>query len=74
MKTFLLILMELLKLVISTCIVLALFCAVVVGIRFMLDGLEFLPPYIGDFGTFLVYASAFTIIFVAIYEVNKRQK
>jgi hypothetical protein len=40
----------------------------------MIKGIEFLPKYIGGFGTFLLYICIYAIIFMALYDFSKKHK
>lgn len=43
-------------------------------IAMMIEGLNFLPTYIGGFGTFMLYVSLFTIMFCVIYNHKNNTK
>lgn len=68
------VMLELGKLTLATLLVLVAIFAFIGCVALMVKGITFLPPYIGGFGTFLIYVSLFVFIFVGIYEFNKRQK
>ena len=65
---------ELVKLVVMTVVVMAAFFGFMGLVALMINGITFLPPYIGGFGTFLLYVAIYAIMFVAIYEFAKKQK
>jgi hypothetical protein len=43
-------------------------------IAMMVEGIYFLPAYIGGFGTFMLYVSLFTIVFCVIYNYKNNTK
>lgn len=62
------------KLIVGTVLVLLAFFGFMGLVALMINGITFLPPYIGGFGTFLLYVAIYAIMFVAIYEFAKKQK
>lgn len=65
---------ELVRLAVMTIVVMIAFFGFMAFVAVMIEGIGFLPKYIGGFGTFLLYVAIYAIIFVAIYEFGKRQK
>ena len=65
---------ELARLAVLTIIVMVAFFAFMVFVAIMIEGAEFLPKYIGGFGTFMLYVAVFMVMFAGIYEFSKRQK
>lgn len=37
-----------------------------------IEGIEFLPQYIGGFGTFMLYVALFTLLFTGLYKLNNK--
>ena len=64
----------LIELIVSLLIVFGVFIAVVGAIVLMLNGLDYLPQYIGGFGTFMLYVSVFTLIFCMLYNYKNKTK
>ena len=64
----------LIELIVSLLIVFGVFVAVVGAIVLMLNGLDYLPQYIGGFGTFMLYVSVFTLIFCMLYNYKNKTK
>lgn len=65
---------ELVRLAVLTIIVMVAFFAFMAIVALMLKGLDYLPQYIGGFGTFMLYVAGFMLMFAGIYEFSKRQK
>lgn len=65
---------ELVKLVVMTVVVMAAFFGFMGLVALMINGITFLPPYIGGFSTFLLYIAFFALMFAGIYEFSRRQK
>ena len=65
------ILKELVRLAVLTIIVMVAFFAFMAFVALMLNGLEYLPQYIGGFGTFMLYVAVFMLIFALIYKLKK---
>lgn len=57
---------ELAKLAVMTTIVMAAFFGFIGLVVLMLEGLEFLPQYIGGFFTFLLYVAFYMLMFAGI--------
>lgn len=55
------------KLILSVLLLLVIFFAGCFIIAMVIKGMDFLPTYIGGFGTFMLYASLFTIVFCVMY-------
>ena len=64
----------LIELIVSLLIVFGVFTAVVGAMALMLNGLYYLPQYIGGFGTFMLYVSVFTLIFCMLYNYKSKTK
>lgn len=64
----------LVELIISLLIIFGVFTAVMGAIALMLNGLDYLPQYIGGFGTFMLYLSIFTLIFCMLYNYKNKTK
>lgn len=64
----------LIELIVSLLIVFGVFTAIVGAMALMLNGLDYLPKYIGGFGTFMLYLSIFTIIFCMLYNYKNKTK
>jgi uncharacterized membrane protein YvlD (DUF360 family) len=64
----------LIELIVSLLIVFGVFTAVVGAMALMLNGLDYLPQYIGGFGTFMLYLSIFTLIFCVLYNYKNKTK
>lgn len=37
-----------------------------------IEGIKFLPQYIGGFGTFMLYVALFTLLFTGLYKLNNK--
>lgn len=57
---------ELARLAVLTVIVMVAFFAFMVLVAIMIEGAEFLPKYIGGFGTFMIYVAGFMLMFAGI--------
>jgi uncharacterized membrane protein YvlD (DUF360 family) len=64
----------LIELIVSLLIVFGVFTAVVGAMALMINGLDYLPQYIGGFGTFMLYLSIFTLIFCILYNYKNKTK
>lgn len=64
----------LIELIVSLLIVFGAFTAAVYAMVLMINGLNYLPQYIGEFGTFLLYLSIFTLIFYMLYNYKNKTK
>jgi hypothetical protein len=64
----------LIELIVSLLIVFGVFTAVMGAMALMLNGLNYLPQYIGGFGTFMLYLSMFTLIFCVLYNYKNKTK
>lgn len=64
----------LIELIVSLLIVFGVFTAVMGAMALMLNGLNYLPQYIGGFGTFMLYLSIFTLIFCMLYNYKNKTK
>jgi hypothetical protein len=64
----------LIELIVSLLIVFGVFTAVMGAMALMLNGLDYLPQYIGGFGTFMLYLSIFTLIFCMLYNYKNKTK
>lgn len=62
------------ELIVSLLIVFGVFTAVMGAMALMLTGLDYLPQYIGGFGTFMLYLSIFTLIFCMLYNYKNKTK
>lgn len=62
----------LIELIVSLLIVFGVFTAVVGAIALIINGLNYLPQYIGGFGTFILYVAGFILIFSAINDFTDR--
>lgn len=62
---------ELARLAVLTMIVMVAFFAFMAIVALMLNGLNYLPQYIGGFGTFMLYVAVFMLIFALIYKFKK---
>lgn len=62
------------ELIVSLLIVFGVFIAVMGAMALMLNGLDYLPQYIGGFGTFMLYLSIFTLIFCMLYNYKNKTK
>ena len=60
-------------LVLSVLLLLIIFFGGCFIVAMMIEGLNFLPTYIGGFGTFMLYTSLFTIVFCVIYNYKNNQ-
>lgn len=65
------ILKELARLAVLTMIVMVAFFVFMAIVALMLNGLDYLPQYIGGFGTFMLYVAVFMLIFAFIYKLKK---
>lgn len=65
------ILKDLAKLAVMTILVMVAFFAFMAFVALMLNGLDYLPQYIGGFGTFMLYVAIFMLIFAFIYKLKK---
>lgn len=65
---------SLIELIVSLLIVFGVFTIVVGAIALMINGLNYLPQYIGEFGTFMLYLSIFTLIFCMLYNYKNKTK
>jgi hypothetical protein len=54
------------KLIIGTVLVLLAFFVFFGIVALFINGLTFLPPYIGEFGTFMLYVAFFMLVFALI--------
>ena len=64
----------LIEFIVSLLIVFGVFVAVMGAMALMLNGLDYLPQYIGGFGTFMLYVSVFTLIFCMLYNYKNKTK
>lgn len=64
----------LIELTVALLIVFGVFIAVVGAMALMINGLDYLPQYIGGFGTFMLYLSIFTLIFCMLYNYKNKTK
>lgn len=62
---------ELVRLAVLTIIVMVAFFGFMAIVALMLNGLDYLPQYIGGFGTFMLYVAVFMLIFALIYKLKK---
>lgn len=62
---------ELARLAVLTMIVMVAFFVFMAIVALMLNGLDYLPQYIGGFGTFMLYVAVFMLIFALIYKLKK---
>ena len=60
------ILKELVRLAVLTLVVMVAFFGFIGLVALMLEGIEFLPQYIGGFFTFLLYVAFYLLIFAGI--------
>lgn len=58
------------QLLLSVLLLLVIFFGGCFIVAMMIEGLNFLPPYIGGFGTFMLYVSLFTILFCMMYNLK----
>lgn len=66
---------ELVKLAVLTMIIMVAFFAFMAFVAIMIEGIYFLPKYIGGFGTFMLYVAGFMLMFAGIkYFVNKNER
>ena len=65
------ILKDLAKLAVMTILVMVAFFAFMAFVALMLNGFDYLPQYIGGFGTFMLYVTVFMLIFAFIYKLKK---
>lgn len=63
---------SLIELIVSLLIVFGVFTAVIGAVALMLTGLDYLPKYIGGFGTFMLYLSIFTLVFCVLYNYKNK--
>lgn len=54
------------KLIVGTVLVLLAFFGFLGIVSLLVEGLTFLPPYIGEFGTFMLYVAFFMLVFALI--------
>lgn len=67
------ILKELVKLAVLTVIVMVAFFGFMAFVAIMWKGITFLPPYIGGFGTFMLYVAFYMLMFACIkYFTDKK--
>lgn len=64
----------LIELIVSLLTVFGVFTAVVGAIALMINGLNYLPQYIGWFGTSMLYLAVFTLIFYMLYNYKNKTK
>lgn len=64
----------LIEFIVSLLIVFGVFVAVMGAMALMLNGLDYLPQYIGGFGTFMLYVSVFTLIVCMLYNYKNKTK
>jgi len=57
---------ELVRLAVLTIIVMVAFFAFMAFVAVMIEGISFLPKYIGGFGTFMLYVAGFMLMFAGI--------
>lgn len=62
---------ELARLAVLTIIVMVALFGFMAIVALMLNGLNYLPQYIGGFGTFMLYVAVFMLIFAFIYKLKK---
>jgi hypothetical protein len=62
---------ELVRLAVLTIIVMVAFFGFMAIVALMINGLNYLPQYIGGFGTFMLYVAVFMLIFTLIYKLKK---
>lgn len=62
---------ELARLAVLTIIVMVALFGFMAFVALMLNGLDYLPQYIGGFGTFMLYVAVFMLIFALIYKLKK---
>lgn len=60
------ILKDLAKLAVMTILVMVAFFAFMAFVALMINGLDYLPKYIGGFGTFMLYVAGFMLMFAGI--------
>ena len=60
------ILKELARLAVLTIIVMVAFFSFMAFVAVMIEGINFLPQYIGGFGTFMLYVAGFMFMFAGI--------
>ena len=61
------------QLVLSVLLLLVIFFGGCFIVAMMIEGIYFLPTYIGGFSTFMLYVSLFTIVFCVIYNHKNNQ-
>jgi hypothetical protein len=57
---------ELVKLAVMIVIVMTAFFGFMAFVALMINGLNYLPQYIGGFGTFILYSAVFMVMFAGI--------
>ena len=62
------------QLILSALLLLIIFFGGCFIVAMMIEGLNFLPTYIGGFGTFMLYLSIFTLIFCMLYNYKNKTK
>lgn len=62
------------QLVLSVLLLLVIFFGGCFVVAMVIEGMNFLPTYIGGFGTFMLYVSLFTIIFCVMYNHKNNTK
>lgn len=62
---------ELVRLAVLTVIVMVALFGFMAIVAVMINGLNYLPQYIGGFGTFMLYVAVFMLIFALIYKLKK---
>lgn len=62
------------QLVLSVLLLLVIFFGCCFIVAMMIKGIYFLPTYIGEFGTFMLYVSLFTIMFCVMYNHKNNTK
>lgn len=60
------ILKELVKLAVLTVIVMVAFFSFLTFVAMLWKGMTFLPPYIGEFGTLMLYVAFFLLVFAGV--------
>lgn len=62
---------ELARLAVLTIIVMVAFFGFMAIVALMLNGIDFLPQYIGGFGTFMLYSAVYALIISLIIKCKK---
>jgi len=62
------------KLILSVLLLLVIFFGGCFIVAMIIKGMDFLPTYIGGFGTFMLYLSIFTLIFCVLYNHKNKTK